>query len=114
MASRPSQRARYRTLFDVDHAERAFVKTVASGLADDGKVIVDAQPKQFAALFDEFKAHGNAAKEKMLATFAQKPTRPDIWDGTGIVSLKDKPVLSETRGKIEAADGMLTDTFALT
>ncbi len=51
-----------------------LLETYAAADVDQlAELMLDAQPKQFADLFDEFKAHGDKAKEKMLATLAIKP-----------------------------------------
>ncbi len=46
--------------------------------ADDvdrlAELILDAQPKQFAVLFDEFEVHSDQAKERMQAALSKKPT----------------------------------------
>jgi serine/threonine protein kinase/formylglycine-generating enzyme required for sulfatase activity len=75
-------------------------------------LILDAQPEQFAALFDEFKAHGTVAKEKLVEVIDRRPSRPAMWEAGDVPSLEEHPVLNADRALIKAADGMLTDDFA--
>ncbi|WP_442508908.1 SUMF1/EgtB/PvdO family nonheme iron enzyme [Novipirellula sp. SH528] len=85
--------------------------------ADDSEqlseLLLDAEPKQFTALFDELKSHGDAARDRMLATLAEKPARAELWDDASVISLNDKPVTKDVREQVESGQGMLTDRFAL-
>ena len=101
----------------VTPAQRELATYLLESYASDNvdeltALVLDAQPKQFAALFDEFSGLGKVAREKMLAVLDRQPARQPMWDGAEVPSLEEHPVSHVDRELINAGEGILTDDFA--
>lgn len=101
----------------VSQTQRDLATNILENYAADNvdqlsELILDAQPKQFAALYDEFAKYGTVAKDKMIEVIDRQPTRPSMWDQAAVPSLEEHPVRNSDRALIKAADGLLTDDFA--
>jgi serine/threonine protein kinase/formylglycine-generating enzyme required for sulfatase activity len=81
----------------------------ADNVAQLSELIIDAQPKQFAALFDEFTKHKDAAKTKMREVLDRKLTRN--WNDVPI-DPKWRPITPAMQTAFKQANGLLDDHFA--
>ncbi len=87
-----------------------ILETYAADNVDElAALLLDAQPKQFAALFDELASHTEAAKIKIETIVDREPTYN--WNDVAI-NPKWKPITPEIRTKFTKANGLLDDHFA--
>ena len=93
----------------IDHATDILEEYALDDLDRLAELLLDAEPRQFVALFDEFAAHGNDARAK-LSTELQRTLGHD-WQDESLESSWSEPTADAVE-KIEQADGIVAERFA--
>ncbi len=101
--------AKSRTQSQIDHATEILEEYAVDDLESLAELLVDAEPMQFMALFDEFAAHGIAARAKLSAELQR--TLGHDWNDESLEPTWPQPA-PDVAAKIEQAYGTLAERFA--
>ncbi|MEO2034469.1 MAG: hypothetical protein ABGZ35_20535, partial [Planctomycetaceae bacterium] len=101
--------AEERSQTQIDLATELLEQYAADDLQTLAELLLDAEPKQFVALFDEFAAHGDDALSRLNTEVDRKLTFD--WNDPPLDSAWSDPT-AEVAKKIAEAHGMLAERFA--